>query len=117
MGLSPSNASGRTITTEPDTSTRRTTPRGIAIPPASPDDALDETADSGVRSTRDRPSFLNAIDPNVTRLLDGALDRAEADDARPMILTGAGRAFSACPCSSLLPHRPDTGQGVPCWEI
>ena len=40
--------------------------------------------------------MLNAINRNVTRLLDAALDQAEADDdVRAVILTGAGRAFSA----------------------
>ena len=84
------------MTTEPDTSNWKTTPDGIPIPPPSPDDVRYE-ADAGVaRITLNRPLVLNAINRNVTRLLDAALDRAEADDdVRAVILTGAGRAFSA----------------------
>ena len=84
------------MTSEPDRSTWKRTPDGIAIPPPSPDDVLYEAADGVARITLNRPIVLNAINRNVTRLLDGALDRAEADDAvRAVILTGAGRAFSA----------------------
>ena len=57
---------------------------------------LYEAADGVARITLNRPIVLNAINKNVTRLLDQALDRAEADDdVRSVILTGAGRAFSA----------------------
>ena len=84
------------MTTEPDTSTWKTTPDGIAIPPPSPDDVLYEASDGVARITLNRPIVLNAINRNVTRLLDAALDQAEADDdVRAVILTGAGRAFSA----------------------
>jgi enoyl-CoA hydratase/carnithine racemase len=84
------------MTTEPDTSTWRKTPDGIAIPPPSPDDVLYEAGEGFARITLNRPIVLNAINKNVTRLLDGALDRAEADEeVRAVILTGAGRAFSA----------------------
>lgn len=84
------------MTFEPDRSTWKRTPDGIAIPPPSPDDVRYEAADGVARITLNRPIVLNAINRNVTRLLDGALDRAEADDAvRAVILTGAGRAFSA----------------------
>ena len=79
-----------------DTSTWKQTPDGIPIPPPSPDDVLYEAADGVARIVLNRPLVLNAINRNVTRLLDGALDRAEADeDVRAVILTGAGRAFSA----------------------
>lgn len=84
------------MTTEPDTSTWKQTPDGIPIPPPSPDDVLYESADGVARITLNRPLVLNAINRNVTRLLDAALDRAVADDdVRAVILSGAGRAFSA----------------------
>lgn len=84
------------MTTEPDTSTWQQTPDGIPIPPPSPDDVLYEAAGGVARITLNRPRVLNAINKNVTRLLSAALDRAEADeDVRAVILTGAGRAFSA----------------------
>ncbi|MCY3923546.1 MAG: enoyl-CoA hydratase/isomerase family protein [Chloroflexota bacterium] len=84
------------MTTEPDTSTWKQTPDGIPIPPPSPYDVLYEAVDGIARITLNRPLVLNAINRNVTRLLDAALDKAEADDdVRAVILTGAGRAFSA----------------------
>ena len=84
------------MTTDRDTSTWKKTPDGIAIPPPSPDDVLYEAAEGVARITLNRPIVLNAINKNVNRLLDVALDRAEADeDVRAVILTGAGRAFSA----------------------
>jgi enoyl-CoA hydratase len=44
----------------------------------------------------DRPDKLNAITPDMVDGLNGALDRAEADDeARAVVLSGSGRAFSA----------------------
>lgn len=84
------------MTSQPDTSTWKKTPDGIAIPPPSPNDVLYEAADGVATITLNRPIVLNAINRNVTRLLDAALDQAEADDdVRSVILTGAGRAFSA----------------------
>ena len=84
------------MTTEPDTSSWKKTPDGIAIPPPSADDVLYEASDGVARITLNRPIVLNAINRNVTRLLDAALDQAETDDdVRAVILTGAGRAFSA----------------------
>ena len=84
------------MTTEVDQSGWKTTPDGIPIPPPGPDDVLYESADGVGRITLNRPLVLNAINRNVTRLLDAALDQAEADEgARAIILTGAGRAFSA----------------------
>jgi len=82
--------------TEPDTSAWKRTPDGIAIPPPSSDDVRYEAADGIARITLNRPSVLNAINRNVMRLLAAALDQAESDeDVRAVILTGAGRAFSA----------------------
>jgi enoyl-CoA hydratase/carnithine racemase len=49
-----------------------------------------------VTITLNRPDTLNAINPTMTAELHRALDEAEADaDVRAMIVTGAGRAFSA----------------------
>ena len=80
----------------PDTSGWKRTPDGIAIPPPSPDDVLYEASGGVARVTLNRPIVLNAINRNVTRLLDAALDRAEADgEVRAVVLTGAGRSFSA----------------------
>ena len=43
-----------------------------------------------------RPETINAINPQMTAELHGALDEADADEtARAIILTGAGRGFSA----------------------
>ena len=84
------------MTSEPDTSTWKQTPDGIAIPPPSPDDVLYEAVDGVAKITLNRPLVLNAINKNVTRLLDAALDRAEADeDVLAVILTGAGGCFSS----------------------
>lgn len=84
------------MTTEPDTSNWKQTPDGIPIPPPSPDDVRYEAADGFARIVLNRPLVLNAINRNLMRLLDAALDQAEADDdVRTVILTGAGRAFSA----------------------
>jgi enoyl-CoA hydratase len=46
--------------------------------------------------TLNRPDKLNAINAQMVEELNQAMDRAEADDAvRVIMLTGAGRAFSA----------------------
>src|SRR5882762_3545575 len=46
--------------------------------------------------TLNRPDTLNAINPQMTAELHGALDQADADaEVRAIILTGAGRGFSA----------------------
>lgn len=46
--------------------------------------------------TLNRPEALNAINPQMTAELHGALDAADADaEIRAIILTGAGRGFSA----------------------
>ena len=55
-----------------------------------------EKAGPVVTITLNRPDTLNAINPQMTAELHGALDAAEADaEVRAIILTGAGRAFSA----------------------
>lgn len=72
------------------------TPDGIEIPPPGPDDVLYEKGDGFARITLNRPTVLNAMNKNVQRLLNAALDRAEDDDdVKAVILTGAGRAFTA----------------------
>ena len=72
------------------------TPDGIEIPPPGPDDVLYEAAEGIARITLNRPVVLNALNKNVQRLLDAALDCAEADDeVNVVILTGAGRSFCA----------------------
>src|SRR5688572_6369507 len=49
-----------------------------------------------VTITLNRPDTLNAINPTMTAELHRALDEAEADaEVRAIIVTGAGRAFSA----------------------
>lgn len=72
------------------------TPDGIEIPPPGPNDVLYEKGDGFVRITLNRPSVLNAMNKNVQRLLFAALERADTDDdIKSVILTGAGRAFTA----------------------
>ncbi|HEV8438082.1 MAG TPA: enoyl-CoA hydratase/isomerase family protein [Methylomirabilota bacterium] len=49
-----------------------------------------------VTITLNRPQTLNAINPQMTAELHQALDQADADSGvRAIVLTGAGRAFSA----------------------
>jgi enoyl-CoA hydratase/carnithine racemase len=46
--------------------------------------------------TLNRPDQLNAIDWDMVRALDAAIDQVEADQSvRTVLVTGAGRAFSA----------------------
>ncbi|MYB41783.1 MAG: enoyl-CoA hydratase/isomerase family protein [Chloroflexi bacterium] len=58
---------------------------------------LYETDDDQIATiTLNRPNQMNAISPDLERELHEALDEAAADDSvRTIILTGAGRAFSA----------------------
>ena len=67
------------------------TPDGIEIPPPGPDDVLYEADGNVVRITLNRPTVLNAMNKNVQRLLNAALDRAEADDEVKV-------RFGATPC-------------------
>ena len=72
------------------------TPDGIEIPPPGPNDVLYEVEGPVVRITLNRPSVLNAMNKNVQRLLYGFLEQAERDEGvSVIILTGAGRAFTA----------------------
>lgn len=71
-----------------------TTP--IEIPPPSPDDVLYEKRESFAVITLNRPVVLNAINWSIQRRLWWALGQAATDDdVKAVILTGAGRAFSA----------------------
>jgi enoyl-CoA hydratase/carnithine racemase len=57
--------------------------------------------------TLNRPDALNAINPDLEQELHAALDEADADpDVRAIILTGAGRAFSAGYDMAASPERP-----------
>ena len=57
---------------------------------------LYEKQRNGVLITLNRPESLNAISPDLENELHHALDAAESDkDIRAIVLTGAGRAFSA----------------------
>src|SRR5215467_6369006 len=55
-----------------------------------------ETRGPVVTITLNRPETINAINPQMTAELHAALDQADADaEVRAIILTGAGRGFSA----------------------
>jgi len=55
-----------------------------------------ESADGVALLTLDRPERLNAIGSDTIALLHQAIDTIESDDAlRAIVVTGAGRAFSA----------------------
>jgi enoyl-CoA hydratase/carnithine racemase len=59
-------------------------------------DLLYQVEDSIATITFNRPERMNALTPDLEAALHGAFDRADADRAvRVIILTGAGRAFSA----------------------
>ena len=60
------------------------------------DTIIYETSGAVATITLNRPEALNAISPQMTSELHAALDAANGDPAvRAIILTGAGRAFSA----------------------
>jgi len=57
---------------------------------------LYEKQRNGVLITLNRPEALNALSPGLVTELHNAFDEAEADpEIRAIVLTGAGRAFSA----------------------
>ena len=59
-------------------------------------EVLYETAESVATITLNRPGVLNALDDALMRGLHDALQQARADDSvRALVLTGAGRGFSA----------------------
>ena len=72
------------------------TPDGLEIPPPSPEDVLYQKQDGYAIIRINRPVVLNAMNKNVQRLLVAAFEAAESDDSvGAIMLTGAGRAFSA----------------------
>lgn len=80
---------------ERDTS-KRYTPEGYEVPAPSANDVLYELRDEVAWITLNRPLILNAVDWSLTYHLGKALERAETDEgAKVVVLTGAGRAFSA----------------------
>ena len=52
-------------------------------------------ADNVATITLNRPDRLNALSPSLFDAWNAALDKAEADGARAVVLTGEGRAFCA----------------------
>ncbi|HET7738742.1 MAG TPA: enoyl-CoA hydratase/isomerase family protein [Tepidiformaceae bacterium] len=94
-----------------------TAPGQIEIPPPSLDDVLYEKRDVYALITLNRPVVLNAINWSIQRRLWWALGQAEADDAvKVVVLTGAGRAFSAGGDIQSTP--PTDNDPIPSsWEI
>ena len=59
-------------------------------------DAVTYTVESGIATVRlDRPEKYNAMTLPMWRAVTDAVGRAEADDARALVLTGAGDRFCA----------------------
>lgn len=59
-------------------------------------EALTYAVDDGIATVAlDRPEALNALTPNLLDELEAAIDRADSDDVRVLVLTGNGSAFSA----------------------
>jgi len=56
---------------------------------------LDVEPGKWLRATIDRPEAMNAIDGHVVAGLEAAVDRAEAERARVLVLRGAGGTFCA----------------------
>ena len=70
---------------------------------------LYDKAGAVVTLTLNRPEALNAISPALEDALHAALDEADADaEVRAIILTGAGRAFSAGYDMAPSPERPQS---------
>ncbi len=70
---------------------------------------LYDKAGAVVTLTLNRPEALNAINPALEDELHAALDEADADaEVRTIILTGAGRAFSAGYDMAPSPERPQS---------
>ena len=84
----------------------------VEIPPPSLDDVLFEKREGYAVITLNRPVVLNAINWSIQRRLMAALIQAESnDDVKAVILTGAGRAFSAGGDMQATP--PEDGQPSP----
>lgn len=85
------------------------------LPPPSPNDVLYEKLDGFARITLNRPLVLNAVDWSVRRhLLSHLVTAEDDDDVRAVILTGAGRAFSA---GGDMGADPEPGDGVTTPDI
>ncbi|MDX1571666.1 MAG: enoyl-CoA hydratase/isomerase family protein, partial [Xanthomonadales bacterium] len=68
---------------------------------------LSETKDGIATITLNRPDALNALTPRMLEALGSALETAgEDDDVRAIVITGAGRAFSAGVDLKALGDRP-----------
>jgi enoyl-CoA hydratase/carnithine racemase len=93
-----------------DEQPKRYTPDGQEVPPPSENDVLYERDEGFAWITLNRPLVLNAVDWSLRRGMGRALDRAEADEeARAIVLRGAGRAFCA---GGDLQSSPEPDDGV-----
>jgi enoyl-CoA hydratase/carnithine racemase len=93
-----------------DEQPKRYTPDGQEVPPPSEHDVLYERDEGFAWITLNRPLVLNAVDWSLRRGMGRALDRAEADEeARAIVLRGAGRAFCA---GGDLQSSPEPDDGV-----
>ena len=93
-----------------DEQAKRYTPDGQEVPPPSEHDVLYERDEGFAWITLNRPLVLNAVDWSLRRGMGRALDRAEADEeARAIVLRGAGRAFCA---GGDLQSSPEPDDGV-----
>jgi len=91
----------------------RYTPDGELVPPPSASDVLYEARGPVSWITLNRPLVLNAIDWSVRRQLSRAIDQAARDEeARAVVLRGAGRAFCAGGDMQSSPE-PDDGVAAP----
>lgn len=61
----------------------------------SADSTLVDVRNGAVWITLNRPAALNALTPDIVDGICRALDRAERDDIKAVVLTGSGRAFCA----------------------
>lgn len=94
-----------------------TSPNQVEIPPPSLDDVLYEKRDDYALITLNRPVVLNAINWSIQRRLWWALGLAEEDaDVKAIVITGAGRAFSAG--GDLQSTPPEDDDPIPSsWDI
>lgn len=56
---------------------------------------LTEVRGGAIWLTLNRPAAMNSLTPDIVTGIDRALDRADNDDIRAVVLTGNGRAFCA----------------------
>ena len=80
---------------------------------AADNEILTETRDGVTTITLNRPDALNALTPDMLTGLGDALEAAGEDEAvRAIVVTGAGRAFSAGVDLKVLGDRPITNGSV-----